>query len=212
MPANSVIRAQVTQSLQVFRIAMPGSSEASLSDRFKALQTSALTEQQDPETMTLEELSIVKINFGEAKRGQTFREVLQSDPKYVSWVLSRYQESTKHSHKMFVSYLRRCIEAEEDNRGVTSDQPRVPTKGYPKAKAGMTSRPATTEENTVGLTEGMWDMVEEDHENHLRDAAIEQQNQRITQMEQMMQQLLQVLTPTVPQLEPSVGATENKTT
>ena len=206
-----MIRAQDPECIQVFPIAMSSSTGTTLSDRFKALQTAALVDQQDTEAMSIEELSMVKINFGDAKRGQTFQEVLQTDPKYVSWFLSRYQDSTKHSHKMFVSYLRRCIETEETNRGVTVTQTRGPTKGYPKAKAGSASRPATPEESAVWMNEGMWDTVEEEHENHLRDLAIEQQNQRISQMENTLQQILQALSPTIPQLEPSAGTTETKT-
>lgn len=192
---------------------MSSSKGTSLSDRFKALRTAVTAEQQDPEVMTIEELSMMKITFGEAKRGQTYREVLQTDPKYVSWFLSRYQDSSKPAHKAFVSYLRRCIEEEETNRGVTMDVPQVTsTKGYPKAKASSALRPASTEENAVWLSEGMWDVVEEDHENHLRDLTIEHQNHRLDQLESTLQAILQVLTPNNPKLEAqAAGTTQNET-
>ena len=91
------------------------------------------------------------------ERSDLSREVLQTDPKYVSWFLSRYQDSPKPAHKSFVSYLRRRIEDEQINRGVNVDSPQVTsTKGYPMAKASATLRPASAEENAVWVNEGMW--------------------------------------------------------
>lgn len=56
------------------------------------------------------------------------------------------------------------------------------------------------------------DMVEEDHENHLRDLAIEQQNHRLDQLENTLQQILQALMPSHPKLEEqAAGTTQTET-
>lgn len=75
-PPDRVSRAQAIRNRRVSLIAMSAMSSSkgtSLADRFKALQTAVTAELQDPEAMSLEELSMMKITFGEAKRGQTYR-------------------------------------------------------------------------------------------------------------------------------------------
>lgn len=100
---------------------------------------------QDLKKMSLEELANLRITFGEAMRGMTYQEALQTDPRYVSWFLARYQDSPKPAHRSFVEYLNRCIDEEEQNRQITKTGSPAKAKGYPN-KSMPGPRPATSEE------------------------------------------------------------------
>ena len=167
----------------------------SLAARFNNLLNPTEVAHQNPENMSIEELANMKISFGEAKRGQTYQEVLQGDPRYVSWFLARYQDSPKPVHKSLVAYITRCVEEEEQSRGTTTSASH-PLQAQAKAKSA-TSRPATAEETELWVDEARWDMIEDE----TRDQEIALQSQRLDRVEAALQQILQVLTPSTPHLE-----------
>ena len=171
----------------------------SLADRFQALQE----DQKKEEFMALsyEQLSQMRIAFGETKVNQTFLEVIEGDPKYVQWFARKYQDSKKEAHQAFLHFLDIYLERKEMERGLeqTVESPRR-LHLQPKSKSRPAPRlPAEDGSPNSWIAETMpWEGPMDEHLVPLPvQEELDENRRRITNMENALVQIsqqLQVLT------------------
>ena len=113
-----------------------------LAERFANMQlsTQVQTKNQELETMSYEQLMQLPIKFGSAKIGQTYEEIINTDPKYCQWFLKTFASSSKIEHQEFRYVLQLWIERMELENGAPSTQgdltnPVAKAKSKAKAKA-----------------------------------------------------------------------------
>ena len=61
------------------------------------------------ETLTMEQLAGMKIDFGKAKMNQTYEEAFQ-DLEWTNFMVSRYEHSDKPAHQRFLKYVKLRIQ------------------------------------------------------------------------------------------------------
>ena len=115
---------------------------ASLSQRLRALQilTSGTTESLDH--LRLGDLAAETISFGQKHQGHTYLEAWE-DQEWVQFMVSRYQGSTKDSHRRFLKFVELKIEMLEQQQTVIprttqqigQDRPQARPKPVPKHRA-----------------------------------------------------------------------------
>ena len=168
---------------------------STLASQFKQLQKqnqqrSQQVHREAVELMTLEDLSMEKIAFGEAKKGVLFKEAMK-DTKWTEFFLSRYENSEKPEHMMFVKY----VSLEMEKQCKEAPKPKNSTKGY-KSETPSTAMPVTT-------PMGDWHALEEEEfdwmhyavKEEMKDlrGANQQLSLRMGQVENVMQEVLQHL-------------------
>ena len=55
--------------------------------------------------MSLEQMELQVVNFGQAHRGKTYATVWNTDQSWVTWFASKYHKSTKMEHRMMMRYI-----------------------------------------------------------------------------------------------------------
>ena len=140
-------------------------------------------------SMTLEELESEKIVFGEAKKGQTFSKAFE-DQAWTEFILSRFENSEKPEHMMYIHYIRLRLQAEQKKSKVPQN-----TKEDTKSTKGMPPVPHDVWEELqpVDGTEAVMNVAFVQEEMH----DLRQSNQslfhRVGQIEFMMQEVLEHL-------------------
>ena len=164
----------------------------SLAERFQAVTAHVKTEEYQKKSY--DELSKMTIAFGEAKVGQTFQEVIQTDPKYVQWFTRKYGESQKETHKAFLYFINLYVERQELTQG--SDQ-KDPQKPHVSAMALKAKSRAAPSHNVDSVSQDSWS--EEDmpwiptSAPHQMAEEVEIQGARITRIEDSLTQITQQL-------------------
>lgn len=130
-----------------------GSEQTSLADRLsKVLQETVTEEYKD---LSLKELGKWKIKFGEKKLNQEFEKVVLTDPGYVKWFVRRYEGQGIASHQPFLHYIKKYVEAMENNpKGKKNSDPEKPS-----FKEKKLSRPSTPQVIDLG-SESEWSETE----------------------------------------------------
>ncbi len=173
---------------------VPNSHGFHRSGRSLSTTISKLDQEQSTEeiqSMTFEDLQMYKMDFGKAKLGLPFSEVVK-DVRYTSWFTETYKDSKNPRHLRLLRFIHLHVERMEAN--VTLQ---------PKAKAKGKSRPTVPTQVSVTL-EDEWNEEEEDPEmweqiqafNHGEtfNPAMEEMQNRMSQVGNMMQQVLNHLT------------------
>ena len=152
---------------------------------------------ENTKKMTLEEMSKMKVSFGEKHRGSTF-EMAFKDVKWAEWFVSTYWQSTKPEHVQFIQYVERQLDTDALNdKRVDPKGYMAMTKGEPKPKSSAASEAAA--EAAASLTE--WDAVSVedapsshvvDLQEQVRNMQMDQQNvhQRISGVEMAIHELI----------------------
>ena len=151
-----------------------------------------------------EELSQMRISFGETKLNQKFIDVIEQDPKYVKWFSKKYAESQKKAHQAFLYFLNLYVERLElTQEGITMGSTKFQAVSETlKPKSKCAPKPSMVSEDISSWSEDelerSWSVEDE----------VSQQGQRLNNMEATMSQIanqLQILTqmittqPSVPQ-------------
>lgn len=143
--------------------------------------------------MSFEELSNLTITFGEAKVGQKFSKVIQEDPKYCQWFLTRWGQSPKLEHQKFTYFLNMWIEQQEANMN-DALKPSAPSlsesgKSYPKAKAKSLAKPSNIDDfsDWEDMDKSWPDPVALEEVNA---TVLNDNTQRIEKLESVMNQIL----------------------
>ena len=168
-------------------------SQASLAERSEAVTTKTASENQDQELnqKSFQQLEKMQICFGQAKLGQTFKQVVTDDGRYCQWFLSRFSESKKPEHRAFVRFLSLWVERQELEKNAA---PTPSSKSMPKAKAKCRAAAQDHVGSVIDLEEeeDMWDTVTESPQ--MIAPLLENQNaQRIDNMEMMLGQIMSQL-------------------
>eukprot|EP00435_Cladocopium_sp_Y103_P013949 s3079_g3.t1 len=175
-------------------------------------QTQAVTNQSRQEefrNMSYEQLSQMRIAFGEAKVNQKFIDVIQEDPKYVQWFVKKYSESKKVSHLPFLYFVELYLERLE----LTQDSPNA-KENKEQFKMPMTTKSKAAAKKPIDLESQdswsesepskPWSVVHE--ENQVIQDELSVQKDRISNMENSLSQIaiqLQTLTQLAMQAQPS---------
>lgn len=181
---------------------MPSNSELHLASRFQAVRAQKELQEQAESVskMSIQELQEQTIKFGEAKLGQTYRKVVESDPRYCQWFLKKYGNSPKATHQEFVTFLSLWIERQELEQGTTPfTLPNSKVNGpHAGAKSKSSAKPKAKPNHPMPEEE----VFEEDDFSQWEDdisvvgsqVTIENQNaERLDKMENLMSQVLQQL-------------------
>lgn len=179
-----------------------------LARRFQAIQQKTqkrLEVAVELEHMSFDQLQNRTIRFGEAKLGQRYHEVVDSDPKYCKWFLNRWGNSDKPEHREFSYFLALWMERMEMNlgtaeantivdkcmtQGMVDGSSSPPVRAKAKAKAKMPTGAASevsieSWENCAGIDEFQV-LAERDYANQQRMDKLENV---LTQVVQQLQQL-----------------------
>jgi hypothetical protein len=113
------------------------------------------------EHLTLSELATEVVSFGTKHQGKTYEEAW-GDTEWVMFMLSKYQSSTKESHRRFIRFTELKIGAMEKNQGIThKDVPILPNRGLQTARAKakpMAKSLATPSHTSLQDGEDEWDI------------------------------------------------------
>ena len=169
----------------------------SLAERFQAV--TEVKKNDEFLSKSFDEMAQMTIAFGEAKVGQTYLEVIETDPKYVQMFTKKYAESTKSSHKSFLFFIQMYVERKE----LTQEHSRPRDVPAPKGMALKPKSRAMPPMMSETASQGSWseDLDWEPEMPVMNPLSVEvgQQNQRISAIEdslamisQQLQALLQV--------------------
>lgn len=169
-----------------------------LSQRFSNMEKAlkSLNQKEELDTMTLEQLREKTIQFGKTKVGQTYDNVVKTDPGYCTWFLGSYGESTKASHQEFTRFLKLHTEFMEEalnlpsasgTLGTTAKSRAAPKAGYTKdmEKRGRSSSPISSLED---VEDEDWSRVAA-----LENPQIGELHNRVSNMEAALTQIMQQL-------------------
>lgn len=125
-----------------------------LSQRFSNMEKAlrSYSTQEELAVLTLEELRTRTIKFGKTKVGQTYAEVVASDPGYCTWFLGSYGDSKKDSHREFVRFLELHTEHMEEALNIPC------TKFNPARIVSQEQSQATRKGRDQGL-QGDWEAI-----------------------------------------------------
>lgn len=152
------LRSQQKDHRRIFQVSV---MEMSLTQRLRQLQIPNSVPTESLEHLTLSELATEVISFGTKHQGKTFEDAWK-DTEWVMFMLSRYQTSTKESHRRFIKFTELKIAAMEKDQGIThKDLPVLPNRGLPTAKAKgkpMAKSLATPSHTSLQDGEDDWDI------------------------------------------------------
>ena len=155
---NSTISPPRFLSPYLVRVAM---SSANLADRFVAIQEMQNKTNKEKTLMALnmEELQNFTIKFGTAKAGLTFKEVVETDPKYCQWFLHQWGASGKSEHQEFLFFLNLWTERKETEIGIDGSKTgaQLPVKPQPKAGGKAHGASSTGMPIDLEIDEEPWD-------------------------------------------------------
>ena len=77
----------------------------SLQQRLQAMQMKETVQTDDLDHMTREQLAKEVIDFGGKHKGKSYHDVWVEDQEWVMFMVSRYPESLKPSHRKFLRYV-----------------------------------------------------------------------------------------------------------
>ena len=122
----------------------------SLADRFQAV--TAVQKQEEFRHLSFEQLSEMRVAFGESKVNQRFVDVIQQDPKYVQWFVRKFAESKKAAHLPFLYFVELYTERLE----LTQETPRE-NKGEAPKYVGAKAKSKAAARNIIDLdSHGSW--------------------------------------------------------
>ena len=116
---------------------------STLAAKFKAMQKAQKKEvdREAIQLMTLKELEDEKIMFGEAKKGLTYAEAFK-DTTWVEFILSRFENSGKSDHMMFIRYVElRMAEMAKEESHTSLKKKESSSKGSEEIKGNTKSMP-----------------------------------------------------------------------
>ena len=134
---------------------------SSLTQRLRQLQIPSSVPVESLEHLTLSELATEAICFGTKHQGESFEQAW-NDQEWVSFMVARYQNSLKDSHRRFIRYVELKVEAlERGQESIPRDMPVMPNTGRarPKAKGKPMAKSIATPQHTC-LPDGDedWDL------------------------------------------------------
>ena len=163
-------------------------AQSSLAERFQA--ATAQKANDEFMKMSFDQLSKMRIGFGEAKLNQKFIDVVTHDPKYTAWFVKKYEGSQKHAHQAFLYFISLYMERLE----LTQDDPviKAPSSLELRAKS-KAARPVPEDLQS----QDSWSDEDIAEQTAQVKEELETQNQRLMTVENslhMISQQLQALT------------------
>eukprot|EP00435_Cladocopium_sp_Y103_P008436 s5225_g2.t1 len=116
----------------------------SLSQRLRQLQIPTAVPTENLDHLTLQDLAQEVISFGAKHQGHTYEETW-NDQEWVQFMVSRFQASTKESHRRFLKYVELKVESLERGQEVI---PQEMPSNRPKARAKPAAKSIATPVHT----------------------------------------------------------------
>lgn len=148
-----------------------------LAQRLAKIQVQAKPELPNIDHYTLEELKVMKIDFGKAHLGRSYQHMWEVEQEWILWFIQHYPAPTKLSHRLVHKFVEKQIELAENwnhrvpvfpttkdmqSANVTEEQPTP--KNLAKAK-GMPSRVKMNSPGSsvppIDMEEDEFDMLQE---------------------------------------------------
>lgn len=157
-------------------------AQPSLADRLSQVVLGKDTADYQSQSMT--ELAQWKIRFGQAKKNMTFEQLMTEDPKYVQGFLRRYETKGIPGHQPFLRYVHLYLEHQEKQKGSQKSPTTENKKTQGAIEIDLSSDSEWSEANTLqppsrSSTKKAMAMQGE----------MENQNQRINNIEQVVNSL-----------------------
>ena len=112
---------------------------STLAQRLNRLQMPVQVEVEDLSHLSLEELSVETLSFGQKHAGKTFAEAWM-DQEWVKFMVTRYSQSTKSAHRRFLRYVELMLDQhEQEQTGI----PVIPTDSVPVEPLQPTAKAKT---------------------------------------------------------------------
>ena len=162
-------------------------SASSLADRLQAVTHHRVND--DFLKMSYDQMSQLRITFGETKLNQKYIEVLETDPKYAQWFARKYAGSQKPAHQSFLYFMNLYVERLVLNQGKV---PEARSKSKAKKPETVPSEAGSHASWSDAELAPSWDVMREETSAQLQEE-IGMQNQRITNMEHTLTQIVQQL-------------------
>lgn len=86
----------------------------SLASRLSKIQIQAKPELPNIDHYTLEELKVMKIDFGKTHQGRTFQHMWEMEQEWILWFVQRYPEPTKLSHRLVHKFVEMQVDMAEN--------------------------------------------------------------------------------------------------
>ena len=174
-------------------------STPSLADRLQAVTNQKRHEEF--QNMSFDQLSEMRIAFGETKLNQKFIDVITEE-----WFTRKYSESKKPSHQAFLYFVELYVERQELIQDSPKAQEKKPTPSMIMTQSKAAARKPIDLESHGSWSDSEpskpWSVVHE--ENQVIQNELSQQNDRISNMENSLSQIaLQLQTLTQLAMQPS---------
>ena len=173
---------------------------SSLSQRLRMLQVPSTQPVESLDHLSLEELNVEPVAFGQKHLGKQFQDTWE-DQEWVSFMINRYQNSTKDAHRRYIKWVELKIESMERAQMVIprSSQGgggRAGAKPKPMAKSLATPSPTCS---LVGEPE--WDMEPEMYASLTMGQIANPQPEEMAAMQERMLNLENALTRVIHHME-----------
>ena len=86
---------------------------STLSKRLQKVQQPQPDPEYDFSHMSMDQLEVMKIQFGRTHVGKTFNHMWCREQKWVLWFTQHYHQSTKWEHRVFIYYVEKKVERSE---------------------------------------------------------------------------------------------------
>jgi len=159
-----------------------------LADRFRrATKQDKEQTVEEIQAMPYEELQMFQMDFGKAKLGQPFKEIVK-DNRYVTWFTESYKDSKKPCHLRLLRFIHLHVERLETNATL---QPKAKAKSAVRPTTSTQAKPTLEEELEDELEDPeMWEQIQPYHHEETFNPAMEEMQHRMSQVENVMQQVL----------------------
>lgn len=168
-------------------------------DRISKLGTTTETSEEMSRftKQTLAEMGQTKVDFGEAHLGQTYDHVWENHKSWLKFILNKYAESPKMSHRKLIHFTQMKIERTELEQGIPEQLPVKPKvlRATPKPKP-MAQPVENFEIPPIPLTEDEEEaesFIEIDyvnHQNQVNEENIQALQSRMLHMEGAITEIL----------------------
>jgi len=179
----------------------------SLSQRLKQIQVPTEPVKVDFSHLSLSDLEMTKIEFGQTHQGKTYNEMWLHHQDWVLWFAGRYEKSGKENHQKLLFYIQKMVERAElagTNVPMTKGAPPKSSMTASKAKAmpKMTPQPQIEAPSVWDMTEEEFEIfAAEEAEMALSVAAPEGNNPDVSHLEHRMLQVETTLSQIITLLE-----------
>lgn len=135
--------------------------------------------------LSMDEMEQCKVNFGQAQKGKSYKEVWDTDRSWRRFIINKYGESPVVEHKKIIYFFQLKIERLELEMNLPDVEPEQMVM-LPKAKAKAKAQTTNPNIETASMVSEPWDLMAENETQ----AVAQGLQDRMYQVENVMQEVL----------------------